>query len=159
MTPEDKTCCKSKPVLTLDKTPTKKGGWLSFVSAALIIVLPKCPFCIAAYSGAMMMFYEVDSASLAPIFMHLKPLLGLLVLTSILLNFKGKKSKIAVSITVVAFALLLLEVYANEVQPLPAVGRALYELVAFGEYRTLDLARFGYRRVCTGEGIHERNNW
>ena len=113
MTPEEKTCCKSKPVLSIAKTPTKKGGWLSFVSAALIIVLPKCPFCIAAYSGAMMMFYEVDSASLAPIFMHLKPLLGLLVLTSILLNFKGKKSKIAVSITVASFVFLLLEVYAN----------------------------------------------
>ncbi len=60
-----------------------------------------------------MMFYEVDAASLAPIFTHVKPLLGLLVLTSILLNFKGKKSKIAVSITAGAFALLLMEVYFN----------------------------------------------
>jgi len=60
-----------------------------------------------------MMFYEIDSASLAPIFTHLKPLLGLLVLTSILLNFKGRKSKVAVVITAIAFSLLLLEVYLN----------------------------------------------
>ncbi len=113
MTKEETTCCKSKRVLTLDKNPPKKGGILSFISAALIILLPKCPFCIAAYSGAVMMFYEVDAASLAPIFTHVKPLLGLLVLTSILLNFKGKKSKIAVSITAAAFTLLLLEVYFN----------------------------------------------
>ena len=96
MAVEETTCCKSKPILTIDKKPSKKGGFLSFVSAALIILLPKCPFCIAAYSGAFMMFYEVDAASLAPIFTHVKPLLGLFVLTSILMNFKGKKSKIAV---------------------------------------------------------------
>ena len=113
MTKDETACCKSKRVLTIEKAPRKKGGFLSFISAALIILLPKCPFCIAAYSGAMMMFYEVDSASLAPIFTHVKPLLGLLVLTSILLNFKGRKSKIAVSITAAAFTLLILEVYFN----------------------------------------------
>jgi len=113
MATEQTTCCKSKPILTIDKKPSKKGGFLSFMSAALIILLPKCPFCIAAYSGALVMFYEVDSASLAPIFTHLKPLLGLLVLTSILLNFKGRKSKVAVVITAAAFALLMLEVYLN----------------------------------------------
>ncbi len=113
MAPEETTCCKSNPVMRIDKTPSKKGGLLSFLSAALIIILPKCPFCIAAYSGAAMMFYEVDAASLAPIFTHVKPMLGLFVLTSILLNFKGRKSKIAVSITSVAFTLLLLEVYFN----------------------------------------------
>jgi hypothetical protein len=113
MATEQTTCCKSKPILTIDKKPSKKGGFLSFISAALIILLPKCPFCIAAYSGALVMFYEVDSSSLAPIFTHLKPLLGLFVLTSILLNFKGRKSKVAVVITAVAFTLLLLEVYLN----------------------------------------------
>lgn len=97
----------------MHKKPSKKGGFLSFVSAALIILLPKCPFCIAAYSGAFMMFYEVDPASLAPIFTHVKPLLGLFVLTSILLNFKGRRSKVAVVITVLAFSFLLLEVYLN----------------------------------------------
>lgn len=113
MATDETTCCKAKPVMTIDKKPSKKGGFLSFVSAALIILLPKCPFCIAAYSGAFMMFYEVDSASLAPIFTHIKPILGLFVLTSILLNFKGRKSKVAVMITAASFSLLLLEVYLN----------------------------------------------
>ena len=31
------------------------------------------------------------------------------------------------------------------------------ELVTFGEYRTLDLTRFGYERVLTGEKIQETN--
>ena len=42
-------------------------------------------------------------------------------------------------------------------QQSPAVGRALSELITFGEYRTLDLSRFGYQRVLTGEGIPETN--
>ena len=44
-------------------------------------------------------------------------------------------------------------------QQSPAVGRALYELIAFGEYRAIDLARFGHARVETGEGVHESNCW
>ena len=42
-------------------------------------------------------------------------------------------------------------------QQSPAVGRALAELVSFGEYRTLDLSRFGYARVPAGEAIREVN--
>ena len=42
-------------------------------------------------------------------------------------------------------------------QQSPAVGRALAELVSFGEYRTIDLARFGYERVLSGEAIRETN--
>ena len=86
MATDETTCCKSKPLMAIEKKPLKKGGFL---------------------------FYEVDSANLAPIFTHLKPWLGLFVLTSILLNFKGRKSKIAVVITAAAFSLLLLEVYFN----------------------------------------------
>ncbi|MCP5152581.1 MAG: FAD-binding oxidoreductase [Ectothiorhodospiraceae bacterium] len=44
-------------------------------------------------------------------------------------------------------------------QQSPAVGRALSELIVHGEYRSLDLGRFGYARVATGEGIHESNCW
>ena len=44
-------------------------------------------------------------------------------------------------------------------QQSPAIGRALSELVTYGEFRTLDLTRFGYQRVITGEGIPETNCW
>ena len=39
----------------------------------------------------------------------------------------------------------------------PAVGRALAELIAHGEYRTLDLSRFGYERVIRNEPLIESN--
>ncbi len=37
----------------------------------------------------------------------------------------------------------------------PAVGRGLSELIAFGEYRSLDLSRFGYARVAANAPIRE----
>ena len=39
----------------------------------------------------------------------------------------------------------------------PAVGRALGELIEFGEYRTLDLTRFSYERVLTDSPLLETN--
>ena len=44
-------------------------------------------------------------------------------------------------------------------QQSPAIGRALSELLTFGEYRTLDLSRFGYERVVRGEPLLETNCW
>jgi glycine/D-amino acid oxidase-like deaminating enzyme len=39
----------------------------------------------------------------------------------------------------------------------PAVGRALSELLLFGEYRTLDLSRFGFQRLAKGPLVLEEN--
>ena len=39
----------------------------------------------------------------------------------------------------------------------PAVGRALAELIQFGEYRALDLSRFGYQRVLDNAPLPESN--
>lgn len=77
------------------------------------------------------MFYEVDTASLAPVFLHLKPLLGLLVLGSILFNFKGRKSKIATLIVTIAFIFLILGTYF-QVQVIP--NWAIYTAFFFGAW-------------------------
>ena len=41
------------------------------------------------------------------------------------------------------------------VQHVPAAGRALAELILYGEYRSLDLTRFGWERVIRGEPLVE----
>lgn len=38
----------------------------------------------------------------------------------------------------------------------PGVGRALAELIAYGEYRTIDLTRLGYRRIVDNQPYPER---
>ena len=42
-------------------------------------------------------------------------------------------------------------------QQSPAVGRALAELITFGEFRAIDLTRFGYERVLAGAALREVN--
>lgn len=37
----------------------------------------------------------------------------------------------------------------------PAVGRAINELITYGEYRTIELGPLGYDRIATGTPIHE----
>lgn len=41
-------------------------------------------------------------------------------------------------------------------QQSPAVGRALAELICFGEYRSLDFSTFGYERIITNNPVLER---
>jgi sarcosine oxidase len=42
-------------------------------------------------------------------------------------------------------------------QQAPGIGRALSELILYGEYRTLDLRRFGFHRFAEGTLVHEEN--
>ena len=42
-------------------------------------------------------------------------------------------------------------------QQAPGVGRAIGEIVTFGEYRTLDLARLGFARFAAGRPVRELN--
>ncbi len=42
-------------------------------------------------------------------------------------------------------------------QQAPAVGRAIGELITFGAYRTLNLARLSYDRLAAGKPLRERN--
>lgn len=110
-------CCKLE---TIDKRSNKKfNSTTSFIAALLVILLPKCPFCIAAYAGAAMLFFGVESSQLAPYLMHAKPILGLTILTLILMNNKGRKTAIAGVTVAIALILLLLSVYLNiEILPL-----------------------------------------
>ena len=42
-------------------------------------------------------------------------------------------------------------------QQSPAIGRAVSELIAHSEFRTLDLTRLGFQRIATGACVTERN--
>jgi len=102
-------CCKAK------KIPLKKGmkanGTLSFFSTLLLILLPKCPLCIGAYTGAALLFFDISNAEVAPVLLHAKPILGASILLMILLNRRGKRTVLAVAIAVTALTLLILSTY------------------------------------------------
>jgi len=43
------------------------------------------------------------------------------------------------------------------IQHAPAVGRAIMELLIDGEFKTIDLSRFSFDRMCLGEPLVEKN--
>ena len=87
----------------------KHAGFYSYLPAILVAVLPKCPFCIMAYSGAMSlcsgkMLYPNAHASSAYLLLGI----ALIVVLGIRLNFRGTRTWIATAIASLGVLLLLI---------------------------------------------------
>lgn len=102
-------CCKTK--FQSSKKVEAANGSMSFLSTILLILIPKCPLCMTAYMSAMVLFFDVEYATLVPVLLHTKPVMGLLIITMILLNRKDKRTVIAVAIAGLALTLLMLKTY------------------------------------------------
>jgi len=81
---------------------------LSWLPALFIAIIPKCPFCIMAYSGAMTlctgttMYPNADTST-----SYISLGLALFVLFSIFFNNKGEKTKYALCFTMTGLFLLM----------------------------------------------------
>ena len=104
------TCCKTKFVAPNKKVEAANGS-MSFLSTILLILIPKCPLCLTAYMSAMVLFFDIEYATLVPVLLHTKPIMGLLIITMILLNRKDKRTLIALAIAVLALTFLILKTY------------------------------------------------
>ncbi|THD68861.1 hypothetical protein E7Z59_00595 [Robertkochia marina] len=113
MKPEKTSCCNAEKAVAVKNAPTFKSGFMSFLSTALIIIIPKCPFCIAAYAGSILMFFDIEIMALQPIVDHGKPVLGLIIIALIAFNYNVKKSKVALGIALAAMTVLLLTTYGK----------------------------------------------
>jgi hypothetical protein len=90
----------------------KKKIWAgnsSIFSMLLVILIPKCPFCIMAYTsaismcgGADMYFSQNNWVSYIPI------VLSLVVIALIFMNRRGKRTNVALALATVGFILILL---------------------------------------------------
>lgn len=103
------TCCKTK--IKPNKTVGRTSGSVSFLSTLLIILLPKCPLCVTAYMSAILLFFDIDNGELAPILMHAKPVLGIVILIMILINYKGQKTILSATIAGIVTVLIFLNNY------------------------------------------------
>ena len=83
--------------------------FFAWLPAILVAILPKCPFCLMAYTGAVSlcsgnMLYP-NSGTLAS---YVTTALALVVLFSILLNRKGRKTWFALGFAVMGMFFLVL---------------------------------------------------
>ena len=90
----------------------QKFSIANFIPAFLIAILPKCPFCIMAYTGAVSLCSgKMWSPNTNAYSSYLIMGLSVLVLLAILLNHRGKRTYLAAIFAVAGIALLYLSQY------------------------------------------------
>lgn len=102
-------CCKSK--IAIPKKVEAANGSMSLLSTILLILIPKCPLCLTAYMSAMVLFFDIEYATLVPVLLHTKPIMGLVIIAMILLNRKDKRTLIALAIAGLALTFLVFKTY------------------------------------------------
>lgn len=82
--------------------------YISWLPAFIIAILPKCPFCIMAYSGAMTLCSGTTLYPNAGTYSSYVAIgLSILVLASIAFNYKGKKTNIAILLSLLGIISLI----------------------------------------------------
>jgi hypothetical protein len=102
----------------------KKYG---FFAGLLLIILPKCPFCIMAYSGTVMLcgkntLIENQYNNNSILSISLTALFCSLIIAGLLLNFRGTRTKYALVLAGLGILMILNSVIRNGGQELYYLG-------------------------------------
>jgi hypothetical protein len=68
---------------------------------------------MTAYMSALVMFFDIENATLVPFLLHAKPVMGGVIILMILLNRKDKRTIVSLGIAGAALAFLILKTYYN----------------------------------------------
>ena len=100
---EDISCkCKQQPI------KKNKQSIPPLFTGILVAILPKCPYCILAYSSAITMCSGTKLYSHTPDWTSYLPIaLAAVTLLLILLNYKGKRTLIAAALVAAGSAFML----------------------------------------------------
>ncbi len=97
--------CKKKPFVHA------KGNY-NFITGVLLAILPKCPFCIMAYTSTVMLcgegtLIESNRTHYSSITIYITFFFCLLIIAGILLNYRGKRTKYALGLSVLGTLFIL----------------------------------------------------
>lgn len=100
---------------------------MEVASWLMLALLPKCPFCIMAFTSTAMLCGEgvITTASRthnSPLTIIITAILGITTLTAILLNRKGSRTFYAFGLAFVGFGMIMYSVIRNGGQPLYYTG-------------------------------------
>ena len=106
---------------------TKPKSRLGVIPFLLLVILPKCPFCIMAFTSTAMLCgeginMEVSKTYNSELTILITALLGLITLFTILMSRKGKRTWYAVVLTVFGIGIILFSVIMYGGQPLYYTG-------------------------------------
>jgi len=101
-------CPKNECRGVFDRKIKKNSSVFPILTGILIAVLPKCPFCIAAYSSAIVLCSGHKIYNQSPDWTNFISIgLALLTLLMIVLNFRGKRTWLAAGLVIIGSCLII----------------------------------------------------
>jgi hypothetical protein len=99
----------------------------SFIAGVLLALLPKCPFCIMAYSGTVMLcgrdtFIESRYNHYSTVSVFITALFCTLIIAGIILNYRDQRTKYALILSGMGILMILNSVIRNGGQELYYLG-------------------------------------
>ncbi|MFZ9660356.1 MAG: hypothetical protein ACO29O_00645 [Chitinophagaceae bacterium] len=106
---------------------SSRYGWMGGI---LLAILPKCPFCLLAYSSTMVLCGEgtlINSKTIhvSPLTIILTSLLGLLTIIGIYMNRRGQRTTYALLLSLLGLALVFSSVLQGGGEWLYYTGTAI----------------------------------
>jgi hypothetical protein len=110
------------------KTGLKKNS--NVVSGILLVILPKCPFCIMAYSGTIMLcgkdtLIEKQFNHISPLSIALSAFFCLIIIGGLLLNYRGSRTRYALGLSALGTMMVMQSVAIGGGQQLYYPGVAI----------------------------------
>lgn len=109
-------CTQNRCQKTFERKIKNKRSTFPILTGILIAILPKCPFCIAAYSSAIALCSGTKVYNQSPDWTNFISIaLAVITLFMVLLNYRGKRTWIAASLVILGSALIIrTELYTGE---------------------------------------------
>jgi hypothetical protein len=100
---------------TCNTPPNARKVNVGFISGMMLVILPKCPFCIMAYTSTAMLcgegsLVELSKTHNSPLTIIITSLLGLITLCAIFFNKKGRKTWYAFAFALTGISMILFSV-------------------------------------------------
>ena len=91
-----KQACQCVPARKVNRTnKANKNALAQTFTFMLVLLLPKCPFCMLTYASTILLTFGMDATLLTPYMSYLYPVLLCVMLFAILAKFKGKQTYLA----------------------------------------------------------------
>ncbi len=133
------------------------------ISGILLVLLPKCPFCIMAYSGTVMLcgkdtFIEKHYNHISPLSIALSAFFCLIIIAGLLLNFRDNRTRYALGLSGLGTMMVMQSVISGGGQQLYYLGVTILVIAVWLNGSLLSILRkINHSAGFTGKAAEEKS--